>query len=218
MIKAVISLATALLVAEYPFPSVAAQRPPGSALELRESPRNFFPPWEGAGVYAFGPLLLDFNHHSERFMPEQLTPLIDCSTDEVFCLTSRRGNALGVVAFTAPRRCGNSLAVGDRWRNGDVSTVVLARIEPSQEPIRNSVDYHTRRATTLYYLGDDSNPRVVYEYTIGDGIVAILHGLTRYPNLVGDIKGGLDPASLPSQYRFRLSTLDRLAACRARAR
>jgi len=206
------------MVACYPPPSFAAQRSPVSAMETRGPPRNFFPPWEGSGVYAFGPLLLDFNHHGERFVPGQLTPMIDCSTTEVFCLTSRRGSAVGVVAFAVPRWCGSSIAVGDGWRNGDVNTVVLARIEPSQEPIRNSVDYHTRQTATVYYLGDESNPRVVYEYTIGNGIVAILNGLNQYPNLVADIRRGLDPASLPLQYRFRLSTLDRLAPCRTRAR
>lgn len=183
------------------------------ARQPQQAVRDFFPPWEGSGVYAFGPLLLDLNHGRERWVPGRTSPLVDCSNEEVYCLTARRGNNLGVVAFAVPRSCG-SPAVGDRWSSAEVRTIVLARIEPSNEPIRNAVDYHRRRTATVYYLGDDSNPRIVYEYTLGNGIVAILNGLTRYPDLVGRVRSGLDPTSLPSSHRDDLSTLDRLAPCR----
>jgi hypothetical protein len=195
-------------------PSRSAREP---ARQSRPTARDFFPPWEGSGVYAFGWLLLDLNHRRERWIAGRTSPLVDCSNEEVYCLTARRGNNLGVVAFAVPRSCG-SPAVGDRWSSAEVRTIVLARIEPSNEPIRNAVDYHTRRTATVYYLGDDSNPRIVYEYTLGNGIVAILNGLTRYPDLVARVRSGLDPTSLPSPHRDDLSTLDRLAPCRQRAR
>jgi hypothetical protein len=179
----------------------------------RHEPQDVFPPWEGSGVYAFGPLLLDLNHRRERWGPGRSSPLVDCSNDEVYCLTARRGNDFGVVAFAVPRLCGNP-AVGDRWSSAEVRTVVLARIEPSNEPIRNPVDYHTRRTATVYYLGDDANPEIVYEYFLGNGIVAVLNGLIRYPDLVDRVRRGMDPTSLPPQHRYELSTFDRLAQCR----
>src|SRR3982751_4276100 len=65
--------------------------------------RNFFPPWEGSGVYAFGPLLLDLNHGRERWIPDRTEALVDCSDDQVYCLTARRNFPLGIVAFVLPR-------------------------------------------------------------------------------------------------------------------
>jgi hypothetical protein len=179
--------------------------------------RDFFPPWEGSGVYAFGWLLLDLNHRRERWVADRTSPLVDCSNEEVYCLTARRGNILGVVAFAVPRSC-RTPAVGDIWSSAEVRTIVLAKVEPSNEPVRNAIDEHRQRTATVYYLGDDSNPEIVYEYTLGNGIVAILNGLRRYPDLVGRIRGGLDPASLPPPHRYELSTFDRLAACRHSAR
>lgn len=183
------------------------------ARPARHEARDFFPPWEGSGVYAFGWLLLDLNHRAERWVPDRPTPLIDCSNDEVYCLTARRGHNYGIVAFAVPRWCGN-LAVGDRWSSAEVRTIVLAKVEPSNEPIRDPIDYHTRRTGTVYYLGDDSNPRIVYEYVQGGGIIAVINGLTRYPDLVGRIRGGLDPTSLRYPHRDEISTFDRLAPCR----
>ncbi|MEA3014955.1 MAG: hypothetical protein QOD42_3500 [Sphingomonadales bacterium] len=183
------------------------------ARPARHRAQDFFPPWEGSGVYAFGWLLLDLNHRAERWVPDRATPLVDCSNEEVYCLTARRGHNYGIVAFAVPRWCGNP-AVGDRWSSAEVRTFVLAKVEPSNEPIRNAIDYHTRRTGTVYYLGDDSNPEIVYEYAQGSGIIAILNGRTRYPDLVGRIRGGMDPASLRSPYRDEISTFDRLAPCR----
>lgn len=175
--------------------------------------RSAGPAWEGAGVYAFGALLLDLNRGQEGWVPGRTTPLFDCSTEQLYCLTARRGSALGEVAFVLPRTSCASFRVGESWRSGEVQTSVLARVEPSSEPIENALDYHRRQTATLYYLGDASNPQVVYEYTSADGIVAVYHGLTTHPELVEEVRRGLNPATLPPQHRGGRSTFDRLAPC-----
>ena len=155
----------------------SADRPaPAPARPLRQEPRDFFPPWEGSGVYAFGPLLLDLNRKGERWVPGSLTPLFDCSNEEVYCLTARRGDYPGVVAFALPRSSCAPPRVGDSWSSGEVRTTVLARIEPSSEPVRDAIDSHTRRTATIYYLGDESNPKIVYAYSQGSGNGVIYHG------------------------------------------
>ena len=197
-------------------PSSSAFTDAQYAQPASRAPRDVFPPWEGAGIYAFGPLLLDLNRQRERWVPGRLTPLADCSTDQVFCLTARRGRNDGLVAYAGPRRCAD-FRVGDRWRSGEVRTAVLARIEAPAGPVRDHLDYHGRqRPSVLYYLGDGSNPGVVYGYAGAGGVVAIYLGLTRHPDLVGEVRRGLDPATLPQQHRFALTTLDRFAPCRER--
>lgn len=165
-------------------------------------------------MYAFGPLLLDLNRRLERFVPGRASRLADCSTEEFFCLTALREGRLGVVAFSGPRRC-SDFRVGDSWNVAGVRLSVLARYEPPRTEIRDSVDYHRQRSWVLYYLGNEDNPAVVYEYAGQSGVVAILHGLTSRPNLVREIRNGLDPATLPAQHRMELSTLDRFAPCRS---
>lgn len=182
-------------------------------LAVQTPPGNVSAGWEGAGIYAFGPLLLDLNHARERWVPGRTTPLVDCSTEQLYCLTARRGSNLGIVAFVLPRTSCASFRVGESWRNGDVQTSVLARVEPSREPIRDALDYHRRQSATLYYLGSGSNPEVVYEYASGSGIVAVYHGLTSHPDLVAEVSRGLNPATLPRQHRNGISTFDRLPPC-----
>lgn len=67
----------------------------------------------------------------------------------------------------------------------------------------------------IYYLGGDSNPQIVYEYWGSDGVVAIFHGLNRRPNLVDEVRKGLDPNSLAQPHKMPLSTFDRFAPCRS---
>lgn len=180
-----------------------------------QRPQDLSPPWEGSGTYYFNGLLLDLNHRVERWVPGYHSTLTDCSTEDLFCLRAEGRAGRGVVAFVGPRWC-EDLQVGNGWRVGEMHTVVLARIEREQGPIRNALDLHRRRAPVVYYLGDESNPKVVYEYIGGSGVVAIIHGLTSYPDLVGDIRRGLNPESLPRQHRMALLTLDRFANCRRR--
>lgn len=186
-----------------------------AAVAGRNQPRDFFPPWEGSGVYNFGGLLLDLNRRVERWVPGHYTPLIDCTTDELFCLVARGTSGRGVIGFVSPRRC-HDFQVGESWSVGELRTSVLWKVERPPEPIRGYLDYHRRRPTHFYYLGDDSNPLVLYEYFVGSGVVAIIHGLSSYPDLVGDVRRGLDPETLPPQHRLSLNTLDYFARCRWR--
>ena len=190
---------------------MASGSPARPARDAR-APRDFFPPWEGAGVYVFGPLRIDLNRLREQFNPMAMHRLVDCSTEQLFCLTSRRHDKIGsVMAFVGPRRC-SDFKVGDSWSNEDVRTEVLARIRTVQPPL----EHHFRRSDIVYYLGDGTNPAIVYEYWAGEGVVAVYHGLSSRPDLVNDVRQGLDPRSLPVPYRMSLMTFDRFAPCRFR--
>ena len=178
--------------------------------------RDFFPPWEGAGVYYFGGLLLDLNRRIERWVPGYPSRLTDCSTDELFCLTARQEGARGVVAFAGPRWC-SDFRVGDGWSSGNVRTSVLARVERDSQPSREfHLDHHRYRPRLFFLLGHDSNPEVVYEYHLERGVVRIYLGLSRYADLVGDVRRGLNPETLPREHRHDIGTLDRFAPCRWR--
>ncbi len=172
--------------------------------------RDFFPPWEGSGVYVFGPIRIDLNRKIELFNPMRGHRLADCSNDEFFCLTSRRGSQpIGAIThIVAPRRC-SEINVGDFWVHEGVRTEVLARLE---RPPSNT--HHFSRPRFDFYLGDESNPGIVYEYWGYEGIVAVYHGLNDHGALVQEVRGGLDPQSLPRTHHMQLVTLDRFAGCR----
>ena len=174
--------------------------------------RDMFPPWEGSGVYVFYPYRLDLNHGRESWVPTNRNGIRDCTNGEFFCLSARLNNRWGLIHVVAPRRCVRPLAARQQWQVGEVRTKVLAAIRTNDPPLQ----MHGRRPEVIHFLGDDSNPNVVYEYWGAEGIIAIHHGLIGHPNLVSEVRSGFDPFTLPQQHRLALVTFDRFAACRYR--
>jgi hypothetical protein len=175
-------------------------------------PRNFFPPWEGSGVFVFGPLLLDLNRRQESYSPTTIRGLKDCSTKTHYCLTSRpKGKVGGEMAIALPIKCAD-FAIGQSWSIQGVTTTVLG----IERPARERLSHHFTKPDQIIYLGDSSNPEVVYEYWGTSGVVAIYQGLLSHPRLVDDVRAGLNPETLKRGHRMSLITFDRFAPCKGR--
>lgn len=188
-----------------------ASRPKNDLTNQIGSKKDFFAPWEGAGVYVFGPIVIDLNRAREVFNPRIVYRLVDCSNEEFFCLTTRRDTKYSIASImniSVPNRC-RALRAGESWEVAGVRTEVLARFATNDAPL----SMHVSRPDIIYYLGNDANPKVIYEYWGREGVVAVYHGLNDHPSLVTEVRKGLNPESLSSSHRMSLITFDRFAHC-----
>ena len=105
--------------------------------------------------YKINPLALN-----EEWLPGYSALLTNCSDNKYFCMYSS-GGSLAVANFAVPMRCVKP-KVGDIWRAHVVTTKVVG--------VRK--DWPVKKLKR-YFLMSDAIPKLVFEYTPREGIVAI---------------------------------------------
>jgi len=137
---------------------------------LLAQPAIGVPSWSDRGIFAFDGLLIDFQRTVERGSTPFGAPLVNCSTEALFCA---QGHHIRVVF---PRSCG-AWPVGTSWAHMGVRTEVLAQYEEPLHP-------HRIGSGQRLLLGHTDQPYIVFEYDLDAGIVSVWYDPTERTDFV----------------------------------
>jgi hypothetical protein len=118
--------------------------------------------WTQERAVAFGTYRLDFESMLENWLPFEKRGIVDCSTAEMLCLTTRGAiDRLGVMHLSLPRRC-EPVASGAVWAVSGVATEVAGRRDEA--------------GSAAWVLRDSERPQYAWVYRPNDGVIALAVG------------------------------------------
>jgi hypothetical protein len=179
---------------------------PGSPSAADPNPP--IPTWSSRDVFVFGRALVDFRAGIE-LLDRNGHELNNCSNREFYCAKSQN------IHLVLPKRCAMVLPNAS-WSIAGVTTRVLF---VDRSKIAN-IEAMSLLPSTIYVIGSDQQPSIVYLYTREHGVQSIYYDGATRRNLVrmaesGGIQALSDQLGSLQNYRYPLVTVDPFGLCDA---